>query len=44
MNSRIYTAVIALIIAALFLYYAVVYRENLEYYNLSSHVSYVGNE
>ena len=44
MNSRIYTAVIALIFVALFLYYVLVNRENLEYYNLSSHVSYVGNE
>jgi tetratricopeptide (TPR) repeat protein len=44
MNSRIYTAVIVFIFVTLFLYYALLNREYLEYYNLSSHVSYVGNE
>ena len=44
MNSRIYTAVIVLVFAPLFLYYILFNREKLEYYNLSSHVSYVGNE
>ena len=43
MNGRIYTVVIALIFLP-FLYYIYFIRENPEYYNLSEHVSYVGNE
>lgn len=44
MNSRTYTAILSFIFVSLFLYYIFFHRERLEYYNLSPHVSYVGNE
>ena len=44
MNSRTYTAIFSFIFVSMFLYYIFFHRDRLEYYNLSPHVSYVGNE